>query len=111
AIVYRTYLDQATADKLDAKPVEPLLDAVKKAKTRDDLAKLMGRSNGTFGAGFVGAAVIPDLKHPDVYALYLGQSGLGLPDRDFYLRDALKPQKERYQKYVADVLRLIGWDE
>jgi putative endopeptidase len=111
ATVYRTFLDQATADKLDAKPVEPLLDAVKKAKTREDLAKLMGRSNGTFGSGFVGAAVIPDLKHPDVYALYLGQSGLGLPDRDFYLRDALKPQKERYQKYVADMLRLIGWDE
>jgi putative endopeptidase len=111
ATIYRTFLDQATADKLDARPVEPLLDAAKKAKTRDELAKLMGRSNGTFGTGFVGAAVIPDLKHPDVYALYLGQSGLGLPDRDFYLRDALKPQKERYQKYVADMLRLIGWDE
>src|SRR5436190_2122075 len=48
---------------------------------------------------------------PDKYALYLSQSGLGLADREFYLRDNFKPQKERYQKYVADVLRLIGWDE
>ncbi|HJW95100.1 MAG TPA: M13-type metalloendopeptidase [Thermoanaerobaculia bacterium] len=111
AAIYRSFLDDAAVEKLDAKPVEPLLDAVKKAKTREDIAKLMGIANGTFGSNFAGAAVIPDLKHPDLYALYLGQSGLGLPDREFYLRDTLKPQKERYQKYVADMLRLIGWDE
>ena len=58
-----------------------------------------------------GANVGDDQKNPDKYALYLSQSGLGLADREFYLRDNFKPQKERYQKYVADMLRLIGWEE
>src|SRR4051794_9325596 len=38
----RSFLDEATGEKLDAKPIQPYLDAVKKAETRDDIAKLMG---------------------------------------------------------------------
>jgi putative endopeptidase len=111
ASVYRTYLDEATVEKLDIKPIQPLLDDVKKAKTREDLARLMGRSAGGFGSSFFGANVSDDQKNPDKYALYLSQSGLGLADRDFYLRDNFKPQKDRYQKYVADMLGLIAWPE
>jgi putative endopeptidase len=111
AALYRSFLDDAAAEKLDAKPIEPYLAAVKKAETRDDIAKLMGRSSATFGRSFFAAGVSDDAKNPDKYALYLSQSGLGLPDREFYLRDNFKPQKERYQQYVADMLRLVGWDE
>ncbi|MGZ8851123.1 MAG: M13 family metallopeptidase [Thermoanaerobaculia bacterium] len=111
ASVYRTFLDEATAEKLDAKPIQPYLKAVKKAKTHADIARQMGRSAATFGRSLFGAGVSDDAKNPDKYTLYLSQSGIGLPDREFYLRDNLKPQKERYQKYVADMLRLIGWEE
>ncbi|HEY3053600.1 MAG TPA: M13-type metalloendopeptidase [Thermoanaerobaculia bacterium] len=110
ASIYRTFLDEATAEKLDAKPIQPYLNAVRKAKTRDDIARLMGRSAGSFGSSFFGAGVNDDAKNPDRYALYLSQSGLGLADREFYLRDNFKPQKDRYQQYVADMLRLIGWE-
>jgi len=111
ATIYRTFLDEATAEKLDAKPVQPYIDAVKKAQTRDDVARLMGRSAGSFGSTFFAGFVNDDQKNPDKYALYLSQSGIGLPDREYYLRDNFKPQKERYQKYVADMLRLAGWDD
>jgi putative endopeptidase len=111
AAIYRTFLDEATAEKLDAKPIESYLAAVRKAETRDDVARLMGRSSRGFGSSFFGTSVGDDAKNPDKYALYLGQSGLGLADREFYLRDSFKPQKERYQKYVADMLQLIGWEE
>ncbi|HEX2122117.1 MAG TPA: M13-type metalloendopeptidase, partial [Thermoanaerobaculia bacterium] len=111
AAIYRTFLDEATAEKLDAKPIEPYLAAVKKAETHADVARLMGRSSGAFGRSFFGAGVSDDAKNPDKYTLYLSQSGLGLPDREFYLRDNFKPQKERYQKYVAEMLTLAGWPE
>jgi len=109
AMVYRTYLDEATAEKLDAKPLQPYLDAVKKAKTHEDMARSMGGAERGFGSSFFGAGVGDDAKNPDKYTLYLSQGGLGLADRKFYLRDNFKPQKEHYQKYVADMLGLIGW--
>jgi putative endopeptidase len=111
AALYRSFLDEAAAEKLDAKPIQPLLDAVKKAKTHDVMAQFMGRSSATFGRSFFGAGVNDDAKNPEKYALYLSQSGLGLPDREYYLRDNFKPQKDRYQQYVVDMLKLVGWDE
>jgi putative endopeptidase len=111
AAIYRTFLDDAAAEKLDAKPIEPLLNSVKKAESHADIARLMGRTNAGFGRSLFGAGVSDDAKNPEKYTLYLSQSGLGLPDREFYLRDNFKPQKERYQQYVATMLGLIGWSE
>jgi len=111
ATIYRAFLDDATAEKLDAKPLQPYLDAVKKAETRDDVARLMGRAQASFGSSFFAGFVNDDQKNPDRYALYLNQSGLGLPDREYYLRDNFKEQKARYQTYVADMLRLAGWND
>jgi putative endopeptidase len=111
ATLYRSFLNDAAAEKLDAKPIQPHLDAVKKAKTHDDMARIMGRTASTFGRTFFSPGISDDAKNPEKYALYISQSGLGLPDREFYLRDNFKPQKERYQKYVADMLALVGWDQ
>ena len=111
AMLYRSFLDEVAAEKADVKPIQSFLDAVKKAESADDVARVMGRSHGTFGRSFFGANVNDDAKNPDTYALYISQAGLGLPDREFYLQDKFKAQKDRYQKYVADMLRLAGWDE
>ena len=111
AMLYRTFLDDASAEKLGIKPIQSQLDAVKAAKTRDDIARLMGKAQSNFGRAFFGFAIFEDAKHPEKYGLYVSQSGIGLPDREYYLKDNFKPQKERYQKYVADMLGLIGWNE
>src|SRR5437867_8249509 len=68
AAIYRTFLDEATAEKLDAKPIQPHLDAIRKAKTREDLAVLMAQSQADFGRSFFGANVTDDAKNPDKYA-------------------------------------------
>ncbi|HEX6178972.1 MAG TPA: peptidase M13, partial [Thermoanaerobaculia bacterium] len=60
AALYRSFLDEAAAEKLDAKPIEPLLAAVKKAETREDIAALMGRAAGGFGGSFFSTAVFDD---------------------------------------------------
>jgi putative endopeptidase len=111
AAIYRTFLDEATAEKLDVAPIAGHLEAVKKASTHADVAALMGRAAGGLGSSFFAALVNDDAKDPERYALYLAQSGLGLADREFYLRDSFAPQRTRYAAYVADVLRLIGWAE
>src|SRR3954452_22175544 len=111
AAIYRTFLDEATVEKLDGKPLQPYIDRIKAAQTYDDVAKLMGRSAGALGSSFFNAGIGDDAKNPDKSTLYLSQSGLGLADREFYLRDNFKAQKDRYQQYVADMLKLINWAE
>jgi putative endopeptidase len=111
AAIYRTFLDEAAAEKLDVKPIQPHLDAIRKAESHADVARVMARSQAGFGRSLFGAGVGDDAKNPDKYTLYVSQSGLGLADREFYLRENFKAQKDRYQQYVADMLRLVGWEE
>ena len=111
AVIYRSFLDEARADALGRKPIDPQLAAIREAKSRDDVARVMARINAGVGRGLVAPAVFDDQKDPEHYALYLSQAGIGLPDREFYLREEFQPQKERYGRYVADMLRLAGWDD
>ena len=107
--LYRSFLDEARVDALGAKPLAPDLAVIRGEKTRADIAKVMGQSLKTFGGSFFGGMVTGDAKDPNHYAVYLGQAGLGLPDRDYYLEASFSPQKAKYEQYVARMLTLAGW--
>ncbi|HEY3695707.1 M13 family metallopeptidase [Phenylobacterium sp.] len=107
--LYRTFLDERRIEALGAKPLAPGLAAIRAARTRSDLARLMGRSVHGFGGSFFSAQVYDDAKDPMRYVVYLGQAGLGLPDRDYYLEPRFATQKAAYQAYVAQMLQLAGW--
>ncbi|HZX79550.1 MAG TPA: M13-type metalloendopeptidase [Lysobacter sp.] len=109
AALYRGFIDEAAIEKAGATPLQPALAAIRKAKTRDDVATLMGKASGGFGRSFVSVGVSDDQKDPDRYTLYVSQSGLGLGDRQMYLDAKFAPQRERYVAYVEQMLRLAGW--
>ena len=109
AALYRGFMDEASIEKLDSKPIQPRISAVRAVRTKDQMARLMGQSLGGFGGSFFGPSVNDDSKNPDYYVLYIGQSGLGLSDRELYLQAKFAPQKTRYQQYVAQMLGMVGW--
>ena len=111
AAMYRSFMDAEAAEKLDAKPIQPYLASLAKVTTREELAKWIAGPGRAFSRTPFGIAVYDDAKDPDRYAAYVSQAGLGLPDRDYYLRDNFKAQKERYQQYVADMLKLIEYPD
>jgi putative endopeptidase len=109
AALYRGFMDEAAIEKLGAKPLKPQLDAIRKVRDKAGIAALMGASNANFGRSFFAAGVSDDQRDPDHYVLYMSQSGLGLGDRAMYLDEKFKPQRERYQAYIAQMLGLAGW--
>ncbi len=84
---------------------------VKKAEARDDLAALMGREWLDYEPSLFSYGIEVDLKDPSKYAFYLRQGGLGLPDRDYYLKSEFEKQKAGYQTYVTTLLKLVAWPE
>jgi putative endopeptidase len=109
AILYSGFMDEAAAEKRDAAPLTERLKPVRAAASKTDVAALMGHAVGGFGASFFGPGVNDDAKQPDVYSLYLRQSGLGLGDRELYLDAKFQPQVARYRQYVAQLLGMAGW--
>jgi putative endopeptidase len=110
AAMYRSFMDEAKVNALGAKPLAGDLAEVRAAKSRDDLARLMGASMKGFGGSFFSAYIYDDAKDPERYTVYLGQAGLGLPDRDYYLVERFAPQREKYVEYITKLLTLSGWE-
>ncbi len=111
--LFASYLDEAECERKDAAPIQPMLAAIKLIATPRDMAIFMGKAQGSLAGGdaVFAARVGADDKHPDYNTLIISQAGLGLPDRDYYLKPAYAKQKERYQQYVAQMLALIGWSD
>ena len=110
-LYYRSFMDEAAVQKVGAQAIAAELGDIKKAKTREDLARLMGRTTVDFEESLFNFVIEVDLKDPNHYAFYLTQAGLGLPDRDYYLKADFATQKAAYEKYVATLLRLVNWPE
>jgi putative endopeptidase len=106
--LYAAWMDEAGLDALDDKPLKADLARIWAAPDRAAFSVLMAKTYGGFGLSFFGVSIGPDPKRPDINVLYLDQSGLGLPDRDYYLTDAFKPQREAYRAYVERTLGMIG---
>ena len=107
---YRSFMDEKALDAMGARPMRADLDRVRAVRTKADLARLMGRGQLGFGGSFFAPGISDDAKEPMRYAVYLGQAGLGLPNRDYYLKPEFAPKKEAYQAYVAQILDMSGWD-
>ncbi|MBV9569663.1 MAG: peptidase M13 [Alphaproteobacteria bacterium] len=108
---YKSFMDEERIEKLGAKAIAPQLAAVRAAANPIELAGLMGRNLSDFNGTLFNLFIDVDLKDPTRYAVYLSQGGLGLPDRDYYLKPEFAAQKEKYQSYVAQLLELIGWSD
>ena len=106
---YRSFMDDAHRESLGLRPLEKQLAEVRASKTRAQLAHIMGRSAGDFGGSLFGVYIDADLKDTAHYAVYLSQSGLSLPDRDYYLDPKFAREKREFRDYVAKLLTLAGW--
>ncbi|MEW5687170.1 MAG: M13-type metalloendopeptidase [Pseudomonadota bacterium] len=108
---YGAYMDEALADKLDAKPIAGALSQVRKVKTKDQFTALMGRANSDSFTSLLPVGISIDAKAPTKYVVMTGTGGLGLPDRDYYLQASFAEKKAKYQAYVEQMLTLAGWEK
>jgi putative endopeptidase len=106
---YRAYMDEARAEQLDAAPLASELAAIRAEKSKADVVALMGQAVKGFQYSLFGMQITSDIKAPNRKAVYLGNGGMGLPDRDYYLANEMADKKAKYQAYVAAVLGMIGW--
>ncbi len=106
---YAAFLDAPAIESAGLAPAASGLQAIAAASSYEDVAKLMARADLAL-PGPLEFGVTLDRKHPDQYIVQVQHGGLGLPDRDYYLRDdgefpALRTQ---YREHIARLLALGG---
>lgn len=110
---YTSFMNTALANDLGIQPIEKQLEAIGNVNNKMDVIKTFaefGRQGLQRPLSFF---VNNDLKQTDQYAIYLNQSGLGLPDRDDYFAEDERSQKIRasYESYVESLFRLAGFED
>ncbi|MBS0376128.1 MAG: M13 family metallopeptidase [Proteobacteria bacterium] len=105
---FKAFVDEAHIESLGLKPLAPELEGIANARSRADLAQRMGRGAGGFEGAFFSAGIDADLKDPAHYAVYLGQAGLTLPDRDYYLKPEFATTRQAFERYATELLTLAG---
>ena len=108
------YNDFMDIEAIDAKGLTPILadaERIKGARTHDEIVALMAAPELGLG-GPVALYVTIDSKQPDSYVMGASHSGLGMPDRSYYLRESerLAEARAAYNAYLARMLTVLGED-
>ena len=107
---YSAWMDVDALNDLGAAPLKPHLDEI---YAIDDQAGLMKAYASLHGGAPFGMGIIPDPADTTKYIAFVGQSGLGMPDRDYYLLDddRFVQYRSAYRTYVSTLLELAGLDD
>ena len=107
--LYDAYEDAAQIEARGLEPLRADLDYLAGLQSAADVARAMGSARLSI-LGVYQLEIGPDQKHPDRYITTISQSGLGLPDRDYYLGDdaAMVSTRDAYRRYLSAMLGLAG---
>ena len=85
--IYSSAMNTEKIEELRFKPIENVWKLVENINSKEGLARSIPELNMLGIYPFFGFFVAPDDKKSSVYALYINQGGLSLPDRDYYLKE------------------------
>jgi putative endopeptidase len=109
--LYASFLDEARVNALGAKPIEPLLEQVAAVDSIDSLLSTLGTLERGGASGFFGVYVDNDPGAPERYVVFVGQSGLGMPDEAYYREEKSAELRQKYTQYVETMFTLAGLDD
>lgn len=107
---YAAYMDEAAIEAAGLSPLRKERDSIAALKTHQDVGKYFLHLQELGVRTPFGGWVDQDHKNTTAYILYMTQSGLGLPDRDYYFKEEEKFQKIRagYEAYLVTIFTLLG---
>lgn len=105
---YSSFMDEKRLEAIGLAPLKRDLAKVNAIQSKAQFAGFMGGTNGVFGVSMFDFGVGADTANPELNVLYLGQGGLGLPEREYYLSDQFKKQRDAYKAYIVRTMTAVG---
>lgn len=108
--MYNSYMNVEKVNELGLTPLQPVLDEIAAVENKEQVAAQISELYRLGVEGPFGFFVYPDAQDPTTYGIWLYQSGLTLPDRDYYFKEEEKYVEFRKatEQYMADLLSKAG---
>jgi len=107
-VVYTTFMDERAIERAGIAPLMQDLSRVRAIADKSDFARFMGSSDDEFGIALFDGEPYADTGTSKTNVLWFGQSGIGLPERDYYFNPQFAKQRAAYQAYIERTFRAIG---
>ncbi|TYK64422.1 M13 family metallopeptidase [Colwellia echini] len=110
ADIYRSFMDNDKRNSLGIKPIQPIFEAINNINDKTALAAFFGQYQAIGVGNPLGFYISVDAKKSDGYAAHIWQSGLGLPDKDYYFNDTERFTELRagYVAHIENMFKLAG---
>ena len=109
--LYKQGLDSTRLNAEGAAPLQKYIAEIKAISSKKEFAEALAKQHLEGEGGFFGAFVEADLMDSDNQILYLSQGGLGIGDRDYYLKAENAALKEGYRIFLTKALTLAGFED
>jgi putative endopeptidase len=115
---YAACMDESAVEKRGLSAIQPQLDAIAGIRSAKELTPVLARLQLTYSgysynsSMLFAAGSIQDPDDSEHVIADVDQGGLGMPDRDYYIKDDAKSKetRERYLQHVQKIFELIGDD-
>ncbi len=109
ATLYEAAMDSTRRNQLGAKPIQEGINKIQNAKP-EEMEDLFIWMHKEYGSPLIGAGPAEDLANSKAYAMYIEGPGLGLGDRDYYLKNDKRNKEVRdaYRKLIEKRMQLAG---
>jgi endothelin-converting enzyme/putative endopeptidase len=107
---YFSCMDETAIESKGTQALQPVLDRINAVKDKAELPQLMGGLHNQGINALFAFSSEPDAKNASMVIAGTDQGGLGLPDRDYYLKDDAKSVelRNKYQQHVTNMFKLLG---
>ena len=106
--LYNSFMAEEKIEKLGIAPIEKDLAAAQSFKSKDEFLKLLGELEGDGLSGLFYSYVSTDNKDSSKNIIYLGQSGLSLPDEAYYREDEYQEIRDAFVIHIKKMFELAG---
>lgn len=103
---YSSVMNTDLLENLQFKPVEPYLKRIKGIQSKGELYEVFISLLESGISGFFSIEASQDKKNSSLYALYLEQGGLSLPNRDYYINESYKNILTDFEKFIKEMFEL-----
>ena len=109
---YKSIMDSARADELGIAPLKEELARIENIKEKKDLIEVVAHHKSIGVNSLFGTYIGQDSKNSEQYITHISQSGLGLPDRDYYLKNDEKSTEiqNAYIQHIHKIFELAKID-
>ncbi len=111
--LYNSYMNMDQRNKAGLQPLQPLLEKVANCNSKEEWIRVTAALNRVGVDSVMNFYIEPDAKKSDQYAAYVNQSGITLPDRDYYLEEDERflQARQALVNYASSLLSKAGYED